>query len=163
MTADQPAPVAGDRSAASPLREAALGGIFLLLGAVLLVLARSIELPQRALAVSPRIWPEVLAYGIMGLSVIQIVSSFVRAPRADEDPPEPVTRIGILRVAGFILATLAFGVLWYYVHFLVSAMIFVAALTWIAGGRGIKDLVLFPAGITVVLYALFALLLKVPV
>jgi hypothetical protein len=163
MSADQPAPVAGDRSAASPLREAALGGVFLLLGVVFLVLARSIELPQRAMAVSPRIWPEALAYGIMGLSVIQIVSAFVRTPREDEDAPEPATRIGVLRVAGFVLATFAFGALWYYVHFLVSALIFIAALTWIAGGRGIKDLGLFPAGITVVLYALFALLLKVPV
>ncbi|OZV75702.1 hypothetical protein CA850_28095 [Micromonospora echinospora] len=162
MSADQPAPVAGDRSAASPLREAALGGVFLLLGVVFLVLARSIELPQRAMAVSPRIWPEALAFGIIGLSVIQIVASFVRTPR-DEEQPEPATRIGVLRVAGFVLATFAFGVLWYYVHFLVSAMIFIAGLTWIAGGRGIKDLVLFPAGITVVLYALFALLLKVPV
>ncbi|SCL23296.1 Tripartite tricarboxylate transporter TctB family protein [Micromonospora pallida] len=162
MSADQPAPVAGDRSAASPLREAALGGVFLLLGVVFLVLARSIELPQRAMAVSPRIWPEALAFGIIGLSVIQIVASFVRTPR-DEEQPEPATRIGVLQVAGFVLATFAFGVLWYYVHFLVSAMIFIAGLTWIAGGRGIKDLVLFPAGITVVLYALFALLLKVPV
>ncbi|XTZ15034.1 tripartite tricarboxylate transporter TctB family protein [Micromonospora echinospora] len=162
MTADRPAPVAGDRSAASPLREAALGGIFLLLGVVLLILARSIELPARAMAVSPRIWPEMLAYGIMALSVLQIVSAFVHT-RADEDEQEPATRTGVLRVAGFVLATFAFGLLWYYVHFLVSAMIFIAALTWIAGGRGIKDLVLFPAGMTVVLYALFALLLKVPV
>ncbi|MFI6824229.1 tripartite tricarboxylate transporter TctB family protein [Micromonospora sp. NPDC050187] len=163
MTADQPAPVAGDRSAASPLREAALGGIFLLLGVVLLILARSIELPTRAMAVSPRIWPEMLAYGIMGLSVVQIVSAFVRTPREDEDAQEPATRTGVLRVAGFVLATVVFGILWYYVHFLVSATVFVAALTLIAGGRGVKDLVLFPAGMTVVLYALFALLLKVPV
>ncbi|MFE0593063.1 tripartite tricarboxylate transporter TctB family protein [Micromonospora echinospora] len=162
MTADQPAPVAGDRSAASPLREAALGGIFLLLGVVLLILARSIELPARAMAVSPRIWPEMLAYGIIGLSVVQLVSAFVHT-RADEDEQEPATRTGVLRVVGFVLATVAFGVLWYYVHFLVSATVFVAALTLIAGGRGVKDLVLFPAGMTVVLYALFALLLKVPV
>ncbi|WP_416904845.1 tripartite tricarboxylate transporter TctB family protein [Micromonospora echinospora] len=162
MTADQPAPVAGDRSAASPLREAALGGIFLLLGVVLLILARSIELPARAMAVSPRIWPEMLAYGIIGLSVVQLVGAFVRT-RADEDEQEPATRTGVLRVAGFVLATVAFGVLWYYVHFLVSATVFVAALTLIAGGRGVKDLVLFPVGMTVVLYALFALLLKVPV
>ncbi len=66
-------------------------------------------------------------------------------------------------MTGFVLAILAFGLLWYYVHFLVSATIFVAALTWIAGGRGVKDLAVFPVVITVVLYGLFALLLKVPV
>lgn len=160
MTDIHPAPE-GDRGAASPWREAAPAVVFLVLGAVLLVLARSIELPTRATAVSPRIWPEALAIGIIGLSVVQIVLAFVVAPKGTED--EPATRMGILRVTGFVLATFAFGLLWYYVHFLVSALVFVAALTWVAGGRGVKDLLLFPAAITVVLYALFALLLRVPV
>jgi hypothetical protein len=159
-THTHPAPQ-GDHGAASPWREAALGVVFLVLGVVILLLARSIELPQRALAVSPRIWPEALGIGIIGLSALQIVAAFVSTPKRDD--AEPATRVGMLRVGGFVLATLAFGVLWYYVHFLVSGMLFVAALTWIAGGRGIKDLVLFPAGITVVLYALFAILLRVPV
>ncbi|MER7334697.1 MULTISPECIES: tripartite tricarboxylate transporter TctB family protein [unclassified Micromonospora] len=160
MTDTHPVPQ-GDPSAASPWREAALGVVFLVLGVVLLVLARSIELPDRALAVSPRIWPEALGIGMIGMSALQIVSAFISAPK--DDDVEPATRVGMLRVGGFVLATLAFGVLWYYVHFLASGMIFVAALTWIAGGRGIKDLVLFPAGITVVLYVLFAILLRVPV
>ncbi|MFI5490733.1 tripartite tricarboxylate transporter TctB family protein [Micromonospora echinaurantiaca] len=160
MTHTHPVPQ-GDHSAASPWREAALGGVFLVLGVVILVLARSIELPGRALAVSPRIWPESLGIGMIGMSVLQIVSVFISAPKGDD--LEPATRVGVLRVAGFVLATLAFGVLWYYIHFLASGMVFVAALTWIAGGRGIKDLILFPAGITVVLYALFAIVLRVPV
>ncbi|MEU4482980.1 tripartite tricarboxylate transporter TctB family protein [Micromonospora sp. NPDC023966] len=138
-----------------------MGAVFLLLGVVILILARSIELPDHALAISPRIWPEALGIGIIALSAVQIVSAFISAPKTDD--VEPATRVGVLRVGGFVLATLAFGVLWYYIHFLVSGMVFVAALTWIAGGRGIKDLVLFPAGITVVLYAVFAILLRVPV
>ncbi|TYC00259.1 tripartite tricarboxylate transporter TctB family protein [Micromonospora sp. WP24] len=160
MTAAHPTPE-GDRTAASPWREAAVGGVFLALGVVILVLARAIELPDRALAVSPRIWPEALGTGIIALSVLQIVLAFLATPKRDD--VEPATRVGVLRVVGFVLAALAFGLLWYYIHFLVSGMVFVAALTWIAGGRGIKDLILFPAGITVVLYALFALLLRVPV
>jgi putative tricarboxylic transport membrane protein len=160
MTASHPTPE-GDQSAASPWREAALGAVFLTLGVVILVLARSIELPDRALAVSPRIWPEMLGIGIIGMSALQIVTAFISTPKRDD--AEPATRAGVLRVAGFVLATLAFGVLWYYIHFLVSGMVFVAALVWIAGGRGIKELILFPAGITVVLYVLFALLLRVPV
>lgn len=160
MTASHPSPE-GERSAASPRREAALGGVFLALGVAILVLARAIELPARALAVSPRIWPEALGAGIVVLSVLHIVIAFLSPPKRDD--AEPATRVGVLRVAGFVLAALAFGLLWYYIHFLVSGMVFVAALTWIAGGRGIKDLILFPAGITVVLYALFALLLRVPV
>ncbi|HEY0700771.1 MAG TPA: tripartite tricarboxylate transporter TctB family protein [Micromonospora sp.] len=160
MTDVHPTPE-GDPGAVPRWREAAPGMVFLALGVVILLLARSIELPDRALAVSPRIWPEALGIGIIGLSVIQIVTAFVATPVRDE--VEPATRVGILRVVGFVLATFAFGLLWYYVHFLVSGMVFVAALAWIAGGRGIKDLVLFPAGITVVLYALFALLLRVPV
>ncbi|KXK63457.1 hypothetical protein AWW66_02640 [Micromonospora rosaria] len=156
-------PIQGDSGAASRWREAAPGAICLVLGAVLLWLARSIELPTRVMAVSPRIWPEALAFGIMGLSVLQIVLAFVRTPEADDDEDEgPVVRSGIVRVVGFVVATVAFGFLWYFVHFLVSGLVFVAALTWIAGGRGLKDLVLFPAGVTVVIYVLFGLLLRVP-
>jgi hypothetical protein len=146
---------------ASPWREAALGLVFLAVGIVLLVLARAIELPQRPTAVSPRIWPEILGIGIIALSVLQVVAAFVTTAASDEN--EPATRLGVHRVVGFVLAIVAFGVLWYYVHFLVSGFGLVAGLTWIVGGRGIKDLVLFPAVITVVLYALFALLLKVPI
>jgi putative tricarboxylic transport membrane protein len=161
MTVSEPV-VDGRSRAASPWREAALGLVFLALGAIVWVLARGIELPQRPSAVSPRIWPEALGIGIVGLSVLQLVLAFVRTPAPDEDQ-EPVTRIGIRRVVGFVLVVLAFGVLWYYVHFLLSGFVLVAALTWVAGGRGPKDLVLFPAVIVAVLYGLFALLLKVPV
>ncbi|MFI7025505.1 tripartite tricarboxylate transporter TctB family protein [Micromonospora sp. NPDC049900] len=157
-------PIQGDHGAAARWRAAAPGMVFLVLGAVFLWLARSIELPARALAVSPRIWPETLAIGIIGLSALQIVLAFVTTPAVadDEDEEEPATRSGIVRVVGFVAATLAFGVLWYYLHFLVSGLIFVAALTWIAGGRGVKDLLVFPAGVTVVIYGLFGLLLRVP-
>jgi len=161
MTVTEPV-VDGRSGAASPWREAALGLVFLALGAVVWVLARGIELPQRPTAVSPRIWPEILGIGIVGLSVLQIVLAFVRTHAPDEDT-EPVTRTGLRRVIGFVVVVVAFGVLWYYVHFLISGLALVAALTWVAGGRGLKDLVLFPAVIVVVLYALFALLLKVPV
>ena len=152
--------VDGHPGAASPVREAALGLVFLVLGVVYLVLARGIELPQRSTAVSPRIWPEALALGLIGLSVLQIVLAFVATPDADD--LEPTTRVGVLRVAGFIGCVLAFGVLWYYVHFLISGFALVVALTWVSGGRGVKDLLVFPAVIIAVLYVLFALLLKVP-
>jgi hypothetical protein len=153
--------VDGLSRAASPWREAALGLVFLTVGVTVLALAAAIELPQRPTAVSPRIWPEILGFGLIALSVLQVVASFVSSPGADEN--EPATRLGVTRVVGFVVAIGAFGFLWYYVHFLVSGMVLVAALTWIAGGRGVKDLLVFPAVITVVLYALFALLLKVPV
>jgi putative tricarboxylic transport membrane protein len=94
------------------------------------------------------------------MSVLQVGAALLRPPPVDDT--EPSTRVGILRVAGFVAAVLAFGLLWYFVHFLVSGLVFVAALAWIAGGRGIKDLVVFPAAVLLVLYGLFALLLKVP-
>jgi hypothetical protein len=153
--------VEGQRRAASPLREAALGLVFLVLGIVVLVLARAIELPQRNTAVSPRIWPEALAIGLIALSALQVLVAFVATPEADDQ--EPSTRRGVVRVIGFIACIVAFGLFWYYVHFLISAFVLVAALTWVAGGRGIKDLAMFPAVIVAVLYVLFALLLKVPV
>jgi putative tricarboxylic transport membrane protein len=152
--------VDGHPGVASPVREAALGLVFLVFGVVYLVLARGLALPQRSTAVSPRIWPEALALGVIALSALQIVVAFVATPDADD--LEPTTRVGVLRVAGFIGCVLAFGVLWYYVHFLISGFALVVALTWVSGGRGIRDLVVFPAVIVAVLYVLFALLLKVP-
>lgn len=153
--------VDGHPGAASPVREAALGLVFLAFGVVFLVLARGIELPQRSTAVSPRIWPEALAIGLVALSALQIVVAFVATPDADD--LEPTTRLGLFRVIGFVGCVLGFGILWYYVHFLVSGFVLVVALTWVAGGRGVKDLVAFPAVIIAVLYVLFALVLKVPV
>jgi putative tricarboxylic transport membrane protein len=158
----QAQPVDGRSGAASPWREAALGLVFLAIGAAVWVMARGIELPQRPTAVSPRIWPEILGLGIVALSVLQVVLAFARTPAPDEDT-EPVTRVGVRRVVGFVVVIVAFGLLWYYVHFLISGLALVAALTWVAGGRGLKDLLLFPAVIVAVLYGLFALLLKVPV
>ncbi len=151
----------GEPSAASRPREVALGVVSFAVGAGVFLLARSIVLPDRPTAISPRAWPEALGIGIMALSVLQIVASFTTHPPAEDI--EPATRTGVIRMVGFVAAILAFGVLWYYVHFLVSATLFVAALTWIAGGRGIRDLLLFPLAITVVLYVLFSLLLKVPI
>lgn len=163
VTTAQPAPES-EPGPVARWREAGPGVVFLALGIAVLVLARAIEVPDRALAISPRIWPEALGVGIIGMSAVQILAAFTgRAGRAGGDGEQPATRVGVLRVAGFVLAALAFGVLWYYIHFLVSGLIFVATLTWLAGGRGVKDLILFPAGITVVIYALFGLLLKVPI
>ena len=127
-------------------REAALGLVFLGVGVAVLLLARAIDAPARETAVSSRIWPVVLGIGIVALSLVQVVAALLgRSASETVEPPTPR------------------GVLWYYVHFLASGFLLVAALTWVAGGRGLKDLVLFPAAVTVVLYGLFALLLKVPV
>lgn len=145
---------------ASPWGEATLGAIATLLGLAIFLWAQSIPLGERPTAVSPRIWPESLGIGIMLLAMWLIVSAW-RRPTSD-DEPMPVTRAGLLRVTGFVLTVLAFGVLWYYVHFLVSAAVLVAALTFIAGGRGWKPVIGFPIVISAVLYALFGLLLKVP-
>lgn len=159
MTVAQPDP--GRPGAASPWREAALGLVFLVIGLGIFALARAIEIPARTTAVSPRAWPEALGIGIAALSLVQVGAAFFKTS-AEEDT-EPATALGVRRVAGFVLAVVAFGFLWYFVHFLVSGMALVAGLTWIAGGRGIKDLLVFPAAVTVLLYGLFALLLKVPV
>lgn len=142
-------------------REAALGLVFLGVGVAVLLLARAIDAPARETAVSSRIWPVVLGIGIVALSLVQVVAALLG--RSASETVEPTTRIGVLRVVGSVLAVVVFGFLWYYVHFLASGFLLVAALTWVAGGRGLKDLVLFPAAVTVVLYGLFALLLKVPV
>jgi len=80
----------------------------------------------------------------------------------EEDGPGSATRQGAWRLATMLASIAGYGVLWYFVDFRVSTAILFVALTWLGGGRGWKALILFPIGVTAILYLLFGVLLRVP-
>lgn len=156
--AGPPATAAAQRP--SRLRELvpALAGAAVAVAVLVLVAQVPADGPTRF---SPRWWPEGLAFGLLGLSALH-AALCLRRPAAP-DAPEPATRAGALRLASMLLAILGYGVLWYFVDFRVSTTVLVAALTFLAGGRGWKALLAFPVICTMVLYLLFGVLLRVPI
>ncbi|GAB3212593.1 tripartite tricarboxylate transporter TctB family protein [Marinactinospora thermotolerans] len=125
-------------------------------------LALSTQIPDGAASVrfSPRWWPDALAFLLIGLGVVHAVLSWVTG--GTDEAPEPATRAGAIRLVAILSAIVGYGVLWYFVDFRVSTTVLFVALTYIAGGRGWKALLLFPVVTTMVLYLLFGVLLRVP-
>lgn len=107
----------------------------------------------------PRWWPTVLGGAIVLLGAL-LVGVAIRTPDApSEDAP---TKRGIARMLLVLAAVAAYGVAWYFLHFVIVTLLLAAGLTFVLGGRGWRDLVLFPVIVTVVLYGVFGLLLGVP-
>lgn len=131
-----------------------------LTGSVLL-LASAIELRLDQPGMTPRSWPTFLGALGLGLSLILLVTALVKAPRPNDDI-ESTTRAGWAKLLLALAATIVFIVVWPLTAFVVAAPVFVAAVTAIGGGRGIRALVIYPVVMTGALYAMFNLLLRVP-
>ncbi len=110
-------------------------------------------------SIGPGWWPTVLGGTLLAGAVAIALVSF-REP--DSVPDERVSRHGLGRLGAVLLATVLYGAAWYYLHFLPVTVLFLSALMFITGGRGIKALLVFPALTAVVLYGLFKMLLQVP-
>jgi hypothetical protein len=134
----------------------------LAVGGTVLLLTQNIAEPDIATGLSPRWWPGILGGTICLLSIgVAIKDQLVTADKSDDELMKP-TRLGMIRVAAVIAAAIGYGVLWYFLDFRIATFVLVAGLAFIIGGRGWRALVLFPFVVSLVLYALFVLLLKVP-
>lgn len=133
----------------------------LALGCLLLLLTQHITEPDIATGLSPRWWPGILGAIICLLSVGVAIKDQVSEGKSG-DELTAATRLGMIRVAAVIAAAFGYGVLWYFLDFRVATFVLVAGLSYIIGGRGWRALLLFPFLVSLVLYALFVLLLKVP-
>lgn len=133
----------------------------ILAGVAVLVLALSIAEPKIPTDISPRWWPQVLGVVLTLLSLGVAVKEFFSPELPDEGLDTP-TRLGTIRVIGFLLIIAVYGVIWYFVAFPIATFILFAAMVALLGERNWKALLLFPAIATGVLYVLFGLLLKVP-
>jgi hypothetical protein len=134
----------------------------LAVGVLILALAQTIAEPAIATSLSPRWWPEILGALVCALSIGVGIKEALVAPAADDDEGDEPTRLGMLRVALALAVIVGYGVLWYFVDFRIATLGLVAGLVAVIGGRGWKALILFPVIVTALLYAIFALLLKVP-
>ncbi len=149
---------------AGALRKTNIRG--LLVAAAVAVVGSTLVLPTYGLeftapdgSIGPGWWPTVLGGTLLAGAVAIALVSF-REP--DSVPDERVSRHGLGRLGAVLLATVLYGAAWYYLHFLPVTVLFLSALMFITGGRGIKALLVFPALTAVVLYGLFKMLLQVP-
>lgn len=131
-------------------------------GVAVLVLALVSEIPADGpTRFSPRWWPQGLAVLLLALSALHAALCLRRPTRVDAAPP--ATRSGAVRLAVMLAAVVGYGPLWYFVDFRVSTTLLLVALTFVAGERGYKALLVFPVACTTVLYLLFGVLLRVPI
>lgn len=162
-------PAAGTGGSLARYREfvPALAGM--LIAGFTLVLSRALPSGEaRSAEFGPAWWP----VGLSGLLVVLGVLQSVRAWRhartspaaaARDDAPRPATREGAVRLVLMLAAIGGYGVLWYYIDFRVSTTILFVVLSFVAGVRGVKALLLFPILATAVLWLLFGVLLRVPI
>lgn len=126
-----------------------------------LVLSGGIESQVDAGGVSPQWWPRTLAVVALVISVALLVVAVSRAPFARDDLNR-TTAAGWRRVLVTAAASVLFIVAWDTVGFVVGCPLYLAALMALYGKRGLMALVVFPVVTTAGLYAMFHLLLRVP-
>jgi hypothetical protein len=161
-----PAPGEAVESAATEARpskrmEIVSAAVALLGFAVLIVLARGIELRAETGGIDPRWWPQLLGAAGAALSVVLLSRAVLRAPLERDDVQE-ATRDGRTRTVLVVILTALYVLAWPLVGFVVVTPVFLLVATYLFGGRGWKALILFPAGLTAGLYLLFDAVLEVP-
>jgi putative tricarboxylic transport membrane protein len=125
------------------------------------LLANLIGLRLEQPGLTPRSWPAFLGALGFGLSLILLITALVKRPSHNDDI-EAATHSGWIKLLLALAATIAFIIVWPLTDFVIAAPVFVAVVTAIGGGRGIRALVIYPVVMTAALYAMFNLLLRVP-
>jgi hypothetical protein len=131
-------------------------------GALVIALSQTIPVDGVDSQFSPRWWPQISGAAVILFSLAAAVRDGLR-PQSSGGAVEAGTTRGAIRVALVFLAVAAYGAAWFLFDFRVVTVLLLAALVAIGGGRGWKALVLFPLAVTLVLWLLFGLLLRVPV
>lgn len=162
MQQPEPAPPAEATTAApSPVMEKAAALVVLGFGVAMLVGARMITVRNETGGVDPRWWPTVIAGGIVACGAWMLFNSVLG--RGLERQVEPATRPGWFRMAMTVVGIAVVLILWGLgVSFVLLAPLLLVALNWLYGLRSWTSLLLFPGIIAGLLFAVFQLLLKVP-
>lgn len=139
-------------------------GLFVALGVTLIGgaamwSANALDLSAADGSIGPGWWPTVLG-GLLVAGAVAIGVVALRRP--DPVPEDRVNAHGLGRLGAVVAAIVLYGIGWYYFHFLLVTVVFLSALLFVTGGRGLKALVVFPVLTAAVLYGLFGLLLRVP-
>lgn len=155
------APVASASARASKWLEIAVAAAAVALTAAVYLLAGAIELRIEQPGMTPRSWPQLLGGLGLALSIMLLLIAVLRPPQSRSDL-EASTRPGWLRLLLTIAVTIAFLAAWPLLGFVFTAPVFIAVVTAIGGGRGFRALLIYPIVMAALIYALFNLLLKVP-
>lgn len=109
----------------------------------------------------PRYWPITLAWFLVAMASAVLVEALVRR-RPPADLPEPVNRIGLMRILATGAILIGYLSLWNVLQWWLITLAATVALAYLYGARGWRALVLFPAIVTAVLHFLFIVALRVP-
>lgn len=139
-----------------------------LLGATLLVLAILVfvgvvnfkNTAENYRALPPSFFPNIL----VGVMVVLSLALLVRGWRNAPSPifKQSVKRSNVLRVVGLMALLVVFIVLLQYVGFAISSFLFVLSLQLVLGERRPVRLFALAISVTLVMYVVFVLLLRVP-
>lgn len=130
-----------------------------LVGAITMWLAYTLEASAVGASIGPQWWPTVLG-GMLVAGGVAI--GLVALRRPDPVSEQRVSAHGLGRLVAVVAAIMLYGLGWYFFHFLPVTAVFLAALMFVTGGRGVKALIVFPVSTAAILYGLFGLLLRVP-
>lgn len=155
------APVASASASPSKWLEIAVAATAVGLTAAVYLLGGAIELRIEQPGMTPRSWPQLLGGLGLALSIMLLLIAVIRTPQSRSDL-EASTRPGWLRLLFTVAATIAFLAAWPVLGFVFTAPVFIAVVTAIGGGRGFRALLIYPVVMAALIYALFNLLLKVP-
>lgn len=139
--------------------EVSVGIAVAALGVTCLVLTNQLELSRDGGAFGPRWWPTALSIAIIATGVVLAIQAVIS--RVSSDEPR-ITRSGGITLAATVAGIVGYGIAWQYLDFRAVTVVLLIGLTFLFGGRGIKALIVFPVVTTLILWAIFGLLLRVP-
>jgi len=139
--------------------EAAIGVAVIAIGITCFVLTGQIDLAREGQAFGPRWWPTALSVAMIVIGAILVVQALTT--RITSDEPR-ITRSGGLTLTVTLALIVGYGFAWQYLDFRAVTVFLLAGLVFVFGGRGIKALIIFPVVTTLLLWAIFGLLLRVP-
>ncbi|MBY6414328.1 tripartite tricarboxylate transporter TctB family protein [Rhodococcus sp. BP-252] len=139
--------------------EASLGVAVIAVGAAVYFATDGIDVAREGQSFGPRWWPTALAVTMVVIGLILIVQAILSRVTSDEPP---VTMSGGVALTATLSLIVVYGFAWQYFDFRVVTVVLLAGLVAISGGRGLKALIVFPLVTTFILWAVFGLLLQVP-
>ena len=161
--ADDGEPEAQRYHAAVPSRrfEIVIAAVALALSLLALYLSRSIHLRMGAGGIDPKWWPTVLSIVAGSLSALLLSIALFGGP-AERDDLESAHRAGLARTLIALALSALYVFAWSRFGYVVPTLAYLAALLWTFGARSPLALILYPALTTTFIYALFRMLLRVP-
>lgn len=143
----------------APLLERAVAAVVIVLGSAMLIGARGIGVRNETGGIDPRWWPTVIAVGILAMGVWMLCNAVFTGIERTVDPAQRSGWVSVLATVAGLVVMLAAWILG--VPFLILAPLFLIGTNWVYGLRRWTTLLLFPAIVTLLIYLIFRLMLKV--